>query len=77
MIEYTTLDYDGEPVTIANGELLEAEVPKEIWDDRTERYVSADEGDIYWDSDSLDWVIEVADEYAPLDKAEYDYWCER
>lgn len=77
MIEYTTLDYEGEPVTIADGEILEAETPKEVWNERRERYMTADEGDIFWDSDSLDWAIEVCDECGKLSKDEYDYWCER
>lgn len=77
MIEYVTLDYDGEPVTIEDGEILEAEPPTEVWNDYKFRYMTADEGDIFWDSKALDWSIEVCSEYAPLDKAEYDYWCER
>lgn len=77
MIEYVTLDYDGEPVTIEDGEILDAEPPKEVWSDYKFRYMTEDEGDIFWDSEALDWKIEVCSEYAPLDKDEYDYWCER
>lgn len=61
MIEYTTLDYEGEPVIIEDGEILEVETPKEVWNDHRERYMTEDEGDIFWDSDELDWTIDLYD----------------
>lgn len=40
MIKHTTLDYEGDPVTIENGEVLEAEPPYR---------------DQVWNSDDLEW----------------------
>lgn len=39
-IKHTTLDYEGDPVTIANGSILEAEPPYR---------------DQVWNSDDLEW----------------------
>ena len=61
MIEYVVMDYDGEPVTIEDGRMWEAEPPKEVWHDRRGEYVDEEEGEIYWDSDDLDWKIELYD----------------
>lgn len=61
MIEYTILDYEGEPTVIKGGEMWEAEPPREVWYDREDRYLSKDEGDIYWDSDKCDWDIDPYD----------------
>ena len=49
MVEYTVLDYEGEPVTIEDGEILEAEPPE------------SDEGEYYWDSQECDWEFEPYD----------------
>lgn len=61
MIEYTVMDYEGEPTIIENGEMWEVEPPKEVWHDRHDRYYTKEDGDIYWDSDKLDWDIDLFD----------------
>ena len=47
MIEYVVMDYDGEPVTIEEGRILEAEPPRSVWHERREEYVDKEDGEIY------------------------------
>lgn len=54
MIEYTVMDYEGEPVTIEDGEIGEVDTPRDIYDDDY-GYVTKDDGEIYWDSDDVEW----------------------
>ena len=62
MIEYTVMDYEGEPAIIENGRILEAEPPKEIWDERRDEYR---EGEIYWDSEELEWKLDYTADDEP------------
>lgn len=76
MIEHVVMDYDGEPVTIENGEICDAEPPTELWDDWREEYRGGKDM-IYWDSNACEWALEPYDEpCAALGKDEYDRWCE-
>ena len=61
MIFFTIMDYEGEPVTIENGVILEADPPKEVYHERHDKFYSDEDGDIYWDSDELDWTIDLYD----------------
>ena len=63
MIEYTVMDYEGEPVTIEDGEILDAEPPRSVWSEKREEYLDDTEGEIYWDSEARDWAIEEYDFY--------------
>ena len=54
MIEYTVLDCEGEPVTIKNGHMYEAEPPRSVWHNWRGEYVDKEDGEIYWDSDELE-----------------------
>lgn len=56
MIEYVTLDYDGEPVTIEDGEILEAEPPYR---------------DQVWNPESLDWEDAPAESEYGNDARDY------
>lgn len=59
-IKHVTLDYDGEPVTLDDGKLLEARPPYQ---------------NQVWNSENLEWEDSPQeDQYPPLDKNEYDYW---
>lgn len=60
MIEYTVMDYEGEPTIIENGEMYDAEPPTRILDDYG-TYHDEDEGEIYWDSEKRDWDIDLYD----------------
>ena len=71
MIEYTVMDYEGEPVTIKNGDMWDAEPPEEVYSDRDDKYYTKEQGDIYWDSDKCDWDIEVYDEPCGNDRELY------
>lgn len=69
MIEYTVMDYEGEPVIIENGEMYDAEPPDDVYDRYDNRY-SKDQGDIYWNSEKGDWEIELYD-FNGNDREEY------
>ena len=61
MIEYVVMDYDGEPVIIKDGEMWKPSPPRSVWHERRGEYVDEEDGEIYWDSDELDWKIELYD----------------
>lgn len=63
MIKYIIMDYEGEPVTIENGRILDVEPPRSVWHERRDKYIDSDDGDVYWDSEELDWKIEPYDYY--------------
>jgi len=77
-IEYVTLDYDGEPVVIENGEIL----CDDYLDHKASFYVSGDIAPtVYqeWNSETCEWEdpedprLDMCD--VP-DKTAFDYWCE-
>ena len=61
MIEQVVMDYDGEPVTIENGEMYDAEKPLGIWDEDREEFCY-DQDRMYWDKDACDWALEPYEE---------------
>ena len=63
-IEPVVMDYEGEPVTIEDGEILEAEPPRDVWSDRLFEYVDTEECacEVYWDSDECDWKVALLEE---------------
>lgn len=71
-MEYVVMDYEGEPVTIEDGEIYYAEPPDTAWDERREEYR---EGEIYWDSQDLEWKVEPEDEYPAESLVELEYRC--
>lgn len=70
MIEYVVMDYDGEPVTVENGDIREAEPPTELWNDRREEYRGGKDM-IYWDSDACEWTLEPYNEPCGNDRELY------
>ena len=62
-IEPVVMDYEGEPVTIINGEIFDAYPPRDVWSDRLYDYVDTKEVpcEVYWDSDECDWKVELLD----------------
>ena len=61
MIEYVVMDYDGEPVTIEDGQMWEAEPPRSVWHDSSQKYIDKEDGEIYWDGDEVEWKVEHYD----------------
>ena len=62
MIKHVTLDYDGDPVTVKDGRVLEARPPYQ---------------NQVWDSGVLAWEdAPEEDTYPPLSKADFDYWAQ-
>lgn len=72
MIEYTVLDYEGEPVTIENGEILEASPPRATNERGCEiRYQ-------VWNPDECDWEDEEPEDSESLWELESRcYYCDR
>lgn len=62
-IEPVVMDYEGEPVTIIDGEIFDAYPPRVVWSDRLQDYVDTDEEycEVYWDSDECDWKVDLLD----------------
>ena len=69
MIEYTVMDYEGEPVTIEDGEISEVDTPRDIYD-ADYGYVTKEDGEIYWDSDDVEWKFEPYD-FCGNDRKDY------
>lgn len=62
IIKHVFLDYDGEPVIIKDGIILEARPPFQ---------------NQVWNSQDLDWEdAPEVDTYPKLSKADFDYWAE-
>ena len=57
MIEYTVMDYDGEPVTIKDGEIWDARQLQTVWHEGREEYIDKDDEEIYWDSDDVELKV--------------------